>query len=492
MPIMVERSKWILYKHIKNYEIIKAVALDVKNNCVANVGDLERQRMMDRLSALSLYKARNNVDRPLDSINHRINTLEFFMFGYEDKKTKRFIFSPLGNLFLSNIHNEEHLSKIFATMLCAIQFHHWANRTPNEFQLYPFRLIFKLLMDDRLEKRLYNAEYAYILPFIQEVNENNYNDIVDSILEFRIKTDEEKIKLLKEDEHTYVNCIYEWQYYVQAILKSAGILDTVSGDNMCKLFHPQKTNSHSNPTSRYIRNGYVTINGNIEKYVQSLINEYSPFQRPVRFDDDNRMQMDIVKEIYSFYPIMLIKEINGEDASDINVQLLRLPELISQYAENPNNDTAYLFEDVLEEGFNWFVNVEARKIGGSGHTDIECLYITEKKKFAVEAKSTTNKLSFINAGRLREHRNEIGGHYTIVITPRYVPAVKSDIKGEPIVIILANTFSEYLYNHIYHGSRDIDYKDFDDIIINNLGNDISDLISDMTMSKFATSSKTTS
>ena len=29
MPIMVERNKWILYKHTSNYELIKAVALDV-------------------------------------------------------------------------------------------------------------------------------------------------------------------------------------------------------------------------------------------------------------------------------------------------------------------------------------------------------------------------------------------------------------------------------------------------------------------------------
>lgn len=67
-----------------------------------------------------------------------------------------------------------------------------------------------------------------------------------------------------------------------------------------------------------------------------------------------------------------------------------------------------------------------------------------------------------------------------------MPAAKRDIKGNPIVIILASTFGEYLYNHIYHDLREIDYKDFDEIIVNNLGEDISDLISNMTMEKFAT------
>ena len=33
MPAKVGREKWILYKHTCNYELIKAVALDVKNNC---------------------------------------------------------------------------------------------------------------------------------------------------------------------------------------------------------------------------------------------------------------------------------------------------------------------------------------------------------------------------------------------------------------------------------------------------------------------------
>ena len=197
--------------------------------------------------------------------------------------------------------------------------------------------------------------------------------------------------------------------------------------------------------------------------------------------------MDVVKEIYSFYPNILLEEI-GEDVDDIQVKLLNLPLLIEKYSNNPDNSTAYLFEEVLEEGFNMFVNVEAHRIGGAGHTDVECLYITKRKKFAVEAKSTANKLSGVNTSRLREHRNQIGGEYTIVITPRYVPAAKRDIRNEPIVFVLASTFSEYLYNHVHHDVREIDYEDFDSIITSHLGTDVSKLISNMTMEKFATRS----
>ena len=37
MPIMVERNKWILYKHTSSYDLIKAVALDVKNSCKTDI-----------------------------------------------------------------------------------------------------------------------------------------------------------------------------------------------------------------------------------------------------------------------------------------------------------------------------------------------------------------------------------------------------------------------------------------------------------------------
>lgn len=484
MPIMVEREKWILYKHTCNYELIKAVALDVKNSCASNVNRSQRYKMQERLAALDLYKMRNPKNKPLDSINHRINTLKYYMFGYEDD-AKRFIFSPLGNLFLAHINDMDKQKKIFATMLYGIQFEHPANRTPSTFQIYPFRLLFKLMSDERLNFRIYSTEYAYLIAFIKSITPVSYDELVNRILAFRDLEDEEKVKLLKSDEHTYVNCIYEWQYYTQKLLTTIGIITVVDGNPLVKLYHPSKTNSKSLPTGRMVLTGYATINEGVATLISKLLNKYPFYQPPLRLDDEERIKLDVIKEIYSFYPRILLEEI-GVAEDELQTKLLELPKLIEEYSNNPENETAYLFEDVLTEGFNMFINIEARKISGAGHTDIECLYITKKKKFAVEAKSTANKLHSINAGRLKVHRNEIGGKYTIVITPRYVPAAKRDIQDNPIVVILASTFSEYLYNHIHHDVREIDYEDFDNIILSNLGTDISKLISNMTMEKFAT------
>lgn len=485
MPITVEREKWILYKHTCNYEMIKAVALDVKNSCKTDVSDLERHRMQERLAALDLYRTRNPKDRPLDSINHRINTLEFWMFGYEDKTNgnKKFIFSPLGNLFLKYISEENKLRKIFIAMMFAVQFQHPANGTNPKFQLYPFRLIFQLLIDPRLDGKLYNYEEELILPFVDRVNHDEYEQIVNRILLLRNADDGEIISKLKSDEHTYVNAVYEWEYYTQTLLEQVGIINKVEGYTLCKLFHPSKPTSKSLPTGRRATKGYITLKNDCVSFVREMLAAYSCYDSTVLLNDPERLTIDCIKEIYNFYPQILLREI-GE--SDELSKLLELPKLIEQYSNNPENGTAYLFEDVLTEGFNMFYNVEAIKRGGAAHTDIECLYVTKKKKFAVESKSTANKLLGINAGRLREQREEIGGEYTIVVTSRYVPATKRDIKGTPIVILLANTFAEYLYNHIFHEVRNIDYADFDNIIVNNLGTDISGLISNMTLEKFAT------
>lgn len=485
MPIMVERKKWIWYRHTSNVDLIKAVALDVKTQCKTAVTSEEKQHMQERLAALNLYKARNK-NKPLDAINHRINTLEFWMFGYEDKK--KFIFSPLGNLFLKYITDEEKCSKIFATMLFGMQFQHPGSKTDIEFQLYPFRLLFRLLLDERLNGILYNFEVEYLVVFEKEATEESYENLVSRILQLRKKTKEQVGSLLKQDEHTYVNTVYEWETYTQKFLKNMGIIDCCKGEEICRLYHPPKKNNKSGRTSRKATMGFVSLNEEIKAFVKKLSSKYYFDDKPLLLNDEENLRIDVIKEVYSFYPEELLEEI-GEKDSDLQIRLLQLPKLIEKYAANPENRTAYLFEDVLTEGFNMFVNVEAQKIGGAGHTDIECLYLRElplkDKKFAVDAKSTHNKLLNLNAGRLRVHREEIGASYTIVVTPRYVPAVLQDIRDSAIVIIRASTFAEYLYNHINVGIREIDYKDIDDIITANLGKDISNDISNLTMEKFA-------
>jgi len=480
MTSRIERNKWILYRHIRSFKLLCSVAEFLKSFSKTGISKKEKEKLNLKLREVGLYSERN-PSMPLDAINHKINQLSYYMFGYQAKidGKDRFLYSPLGNLFLKHIRDKQKSSKIFLSMLWAVQYQHPHSGTNKIFNLYPFRLIFKLLTDERLDNTLYAYEIAQVVVLVEEVNIKKYEQIVSEIIELRKLSTDELAGLFQYNRHAYVNASYEWDYYVSNLFDDAGVIVKSKGEVICKLQHG------NTQTYRKITRNKITIPTEILKLVNKLELQFSFLQKPLKLNDPERLKIDVIKEIYSFYPEVLLEEI-GEVENKLKLELLNLPKLIEQYSNNNDGLEAYLFEDILTDGFNMFYNIDATKIGGAGNTDIECLYLTKKKKFAVDAKSTKNKLSSINSGRLAGHREKIGGEYTIVVAPRYVPAVLQDISYSPIVIIRASTFSEYLYNNIDNDIREIDYADFDDIIINNLGKDISKNISDMTIEKFAT------
>lgn len=478
MTYRIPRDKWILYRHTNNLDIISAVAANLKTFSSCSISKEDKLNLLKRLKELHFYKERN-PSLPLDAINHRINTLAYYMFGYKQRIDGKnsFLFSPLGNLFLKHLGDPNKTRLIFFTMLWAMQYNHPHGGSNEKFKLYPFRLIFKLLTDERLNQELFAPEIAYLVVFLEKANNKTYEELVKKILEMR-KWSNEKIKeAFKKEEHVYVNSLYEWDYYVSELLKSAGILEKEEGELIGEL-------RHGTSTIRRLRKTKVKLNPKLMGYCKEMLSLYPFDQSPIDLNDESRLTTDVIKEIYSFYPEILLRRL-GESGEAFNMKLLELPRLIEEYSNNEEGREASLFEDILEESFNMFYNVRARKIAGAGNTDIECIYITLKKKFVVEAKSTKNKLSSINSGRLKMHREKVGGAYTIVITPRYVPAVKHDIASTPIVIITASTFSEFLYNHIVNNVRKIDYGEIDDIIRLNLGKDVSPLVSNLTIRKFA-------
>lgn len=483
MTLRIDSNKWILYRHTTDFNKLVVLAEILKSYTKTGISKEDKIKLNLKLKELGLYNERNPT-LPLDAVNHKINQLSYYMFGYQAKVDgqDRFLFSPLGNLFLKNLDDKEKTSQIFLTMLWAVQYQHPHSGTNNEFQLYPFRLIYKLLCEAKLSNKLYAFEVAYAVVFVREATQATYADLVNELLKLRQLSNEELAEKFQDNRHVLVNSAYEWDYYVSKLFESAGVLNRKEGAVICALQHGT-TN-----TFRKITRSEVSIPENLKILAEELEKDYSFLDAPLLLNDPERLKIDVVKEIYSFYPKTLLVKI-GELDNDIKFELLNLPKLIEQYANNNEGAEAYLFEDALTDGFNMFYNVEAEKVGGAGNTDLECLYITRKKKFAVDAKSTKNKLSGINAGRLEGHREKIGGAYTIVVTPRYVPAVLQDIRKSPIVIIRSNTFSEYLYNCIDNDLREIDYEDFDEIITHNLGKDISKNISDLTISTFATKTK---
>ncbi len=430
-----------------------------------------------RLRELDYYSERN-PELPLDAINHKINTLAYFMFGYKAKvhNKEKFLFSPLGNLMLEYFDNPIKSSKIFLTQLFAIQFPHPHGGTDPEFNLYPYRLLFKLLLDERLDYKLYSVEFATHLVFVKEIDKNSYEDLVNKILFLRRQSNSEWVELLNTKPHAHVNAYYEWDYYQSKIFESAGVIQKTTGDVICKM-------NHGTNTTRTIKKSFIELNGEVVSFCKVLILKYSPFKKPLDLTDSSRLSTDIIKEIYSFFPNELLNEINIKKSDGLE-NVVNLIQAINYHSENPEKDSPFAFEKLLTDGFNYFVNVDALLVGGAGKTDIECLYTNTKFKFCVDAKSSAKKLSSLNSGRLRLHRKKIGAGYTVVITPKYVPSVITDIDNDNVVIILASTFTEYLYHAVSLKDQETDYTKIHNIILDNLGMDISSIVSDLTFDQF--------
>ena len=229
-----------IYRHTRDFDYLCTVSETLKSFSRTTITTEEKAKLNLKLKEMGLYNERN-PELPLDAINHKINQLAYYMFGYKTSMNglARFMFSPLGNLLLKHRHDGEKTAKIFLTMLWAIQYGHPSGGTGKEFQLYPFRLIFKLLSDPKLNFELYAYEAAYLVVFVKTIDSAPYEDLTNSILSLRKLPDDELASKFQQDRHAYVNSTYEWDYYVTEFLKSAGVLKKEYGNTICKLQHGQ-------------------------------------------------------------------------------------------------------------------------------------------------------------------------------------------------------------------------------------------------------------
>lgn len=473
-------SKWILYKHTSNFNIVKQTAIELKSAPSATLSKSDRKNMLKRFREEGLYTGRN-PDEPLDSVQHRINTLLYYLFGYREPigNEKRFIFSPLGNLFMKNIANEKNLRKIFLTMIWGKQFPDPFFGTPINFHIYPFRLIFKLLTDARIN-HLTPLDYAHCVARVESIDALNYEKLVSDILEFRTYDMKRVQEIFETNSHHYVNAVHEWEY-TTTLFDSFGLINKSEGIKKFQLPHGTSTN-------RWVKNGVSKIHPQVKDFCSVLLDTHPCWEEPVEVNDAERLRVDAVKEIYSFCPPELLREL-GLDENSVEFQLANLPKLLEKLARNADTGAPDEFEVKLTVAMNLFTDVEASRISGSGNTDIECSYVTLKKKFAVEAKSSQKKLFQLNSGRLELHRQKISADYTIVITPGYTPSVLTDIRNTGNVILLVSTFSEYLYNYLENDVRDMSYKDIHGIALSSLGGDMSEKLSSLTLSKFSVKEK---
>lgn len=491
-----KKSKWTVMKYVNSFDLILQYA-DLIRDLNARVDDDTIMEINSIMKDMHIYQPKYGKPS-VDTTNFKICQIVYFMFAYRNEASlnREIVYSPLGNLLLDNIDNKEWVAKIFATMLYGMPFNHPFNKMNPSFNLFPLRLIFKLLTDGRLNYQLYQDEVFYHIFWVKEIDEDSYEDLVKTILAFRALSPATKYEMFTERlsvQDTLANSLHETTYLFGQ-LESAGIATIFEGYDVGTLrqggfgrgevpdfISPEELAKHKPTGIRMYKTEGIRLNQNMVSLIKSLLLAYPYYEKP--HDQLGTLgRQDYILHLYNFYPHELLSEL-GIKKNRIQT-MLQITKNIQKYSRNQEEGDCYKFEDVLSDAFNEFDDVDAHTIGGAGNTDVECIYLTINEKFAIEAKSTQTKLGGINAGRLQLHRDKINAKYTIIVAPYYKPSVETDIQKTVNVMITASSLSNFLYQYTIHNPEGISYEPLYKIVQESLGTNITGKVNEYVAKNF--------
>ena len=486
------KEKWTIMMYMRDFNLMTTYAYALRaSNQLTNENINE---ILSHMEKEGIYRPRNGGS----TFTGQFKSIQiaWYMFGYYNKskkngQRKKMVFSPLGNLLLDNLKDKGKCAKIFLAMLFGNGFRQPFSKMSEEFNIFAFRLIFKLLRDPRLNGRLYNDEVFYYVMFIKDIDIEKYDVLVADILNFRKMSPYKKMALFKKDEHVVGLACHEWRYAV-GMLESAKLI-TINNDNGNRIIGSftyggiNKKTGRRNAVRNY-REDYIVLREELIPLADTLLRTYPYYDRPYPEDEtSSKFSSSVVVDMYSFYPSELLKEIGIHTREDkVIAEMLHKASDLNFYS---HEETAggENFECAICDAFNMFVDVDAERIAGAGNTDIECLYYREidgPTKFDIEAKARKNKLVEINPSRLHRHRKMIGSKYTMIVAPNYTIGVIRDIEEDESVIVRSATLANYIYQSVLKNGRNISYKVLDEIILSNKGKDITDIINEYVYSNF--------
>jgi type II restriction enzyme len=447
---------WIIPQHHTQidrfYEIISLLK-KVDFNDLKNI----RNNIITELKDKGRYKGRQTKDL-ISAGNHNID--EPFFYGLIYKINKEVFVSNYGELIYDVWNDNFKKSIVFIYSLFNIQYYHPA-KPRVESEIYPFRLFFKVLRDSRIDNKISVPEMFFLYQIDKISSDEDFEFIIKNILDYRKSGLELKDYFVKEND-SFVKSAVSAKYFLK-ILENFDILiqpDSIE-ENQFVLSSVRR-----DPTS--INRKHLFLNNSFIKTIDSLLNRHSIFEQ-IR---NSELPSELASEIFNYVDDEIYKDLNIEKNKDYT-----LADNIYNYSINPNK--CYDFEIKINEAMNLFYDIKSEVVGGSSEPDFVAKYkpffpdSIESKIFTGDAKSTKNQLQGINPGRLRQHMSKYNSNFTLLITPKYSPAAKKDIHGEKIVILSSLALSEVARNIIKNDDKP-SFSPFYDIIINNLGEDVSD------------------
>ncbi len=493
--------KWIIDKNVNSKSILSDFAILLNNN-FQNQGF-----KFDDLISHTITQGRNGnrTGSPI-TIGVRLLQTCFYMFGYskniESAENKK-IFMP--SPMLLNIiatQDEEEKRKNFLVNLFCMQYPHPFDWTPECFNLFFGRLILKLLLDSRLDYKLYIDECIWFLPFIETIDSNTYEELVASILEYRQLSYKKKICLFQsvEDyEKLFANVLHEINYYFLRLFNDFGVFDLIGDEthnegNLFRFLHSKSANTTTYRNDAYLSrkqySGYVQLNASLVPSAQLLLEKYSAFDQPSHIDGEEIFtREDWLTNLYQTEPLRYLAAINTKidphsDIMNIVNEMIRT----SKFGSRDGKE----FEKALKPFIELFKeNVNVEILSGAGKTDLLCTMIRYPDyvhyNMNVDAKTRQTSLEGINSARIMKHLRQTSAAFCIVVAPKFARGVSGDIGGQKIVAIRAEEFGNYCYKECINSADNLaNFSPLLKIINENLGTDITSKIRTLTEEKYGT------
>ena len=519
--IKLQRSldhRWIIDKNVSSKDLISQFADVLKDQA----SGIDYQSLLTKLTS---YQGRpsnavaglaNSSIPAGHSITFGVRILQlcYYMFGYTyypDPNTKQKIFmpSPATVNILSSVDDQEKAKNMLVNFY-GLQYPHPFNRTPDCFHLYAGRLIVQLLLEPRLNRRLYIDEFIWFLPFIEKVTPNIYKELVDSIIEYRALTYEDKLKLFKSIPHyeeVFSNVTHEINYYLLRILDGFGVIDLVGDPNhnggkllkfkhgdgdgitIRKSAHAPKVETYRNDAyiSRAKYSGYAQLSENMIDAASKLADKFPVFDVPSKESDQDIPTRNVwLVNLYEYNQLSYLNCINTElNNSAIITSTVQNMIHASKYGsrdgkefENALKPFMYLFRETLD------VNI----ISGAGNTDLLCAMEDNKSsryKVNVEAKTRKKALEMVPTARIMNHIRKHGAEFCLIVAPRFASGVNGDMQGYDIVAVRSEVLGAYCYKECqYSGDGHADFTTLRELARNNRGTDITQVVYDLTMRRY--------
>ncbi len=500
--IHLERSmihKWIIDKNVNSKDIISEftkLISEAQNGFAFE--DMVSQTITQGRKAEGSYANKGSTI----TIGVRLLQSCFYMFGYTtnmDDGRKSFMPSPMTLNILSSLDEEEEAKNYLVNLFC-MQYPHPYDWTPECFQIYYGRLIIKLLLDPRINCRLYIDECIWFLPFIDTIDSCKYEELIYSILEYRSYNYFQKKELFESVENCqnlFANVTHEINYYFLRLFEDFKVFNLI-GDSkhnegkLLKFLHSSTENSTTFRNdafkSRERYSGYVELNHLIKESAKKLIESFSPFDIPSKIDGEEIFSKeDWLTNIYQIEPLKYL--------SCINTQINRKSQITSivndmiaasKYGSRDGKE----FENALKPFFELFeetLNVEI--LSGAGNTDLLCT-LEQRPSLSIynmnlEAKTRGSALEGVFSSRINKHIRKHGSKFCLIVAPRFARGVIYDIEGHNIVTLRSEEFGNYCFKECSSSQNGLaEFSSLLKIINNNMGTDITDKVRALTESRY--------